>query len=40
MKKLISKIAIICSSLMMFAMMPLQGFSQGAQPIISYNYGA
>ena len=22
------------------AMMPLQGFSQGAQPIISYNYGA
>ena len=30
----------ICSSLMMFAMMPLQGFSQGAQPIISYNYGA
>lgn len=30
----------ICSSLMMFAMMPLQGFTQGAQPIISYNYGA
>ena len=23
-----------------FAMMPLQGFTQGAQPIISYNYGA
>ena len=30
----------ICTSLMMFAMMPLQGFTQGAQPIISYNYGA
>ena len=30
----------VCSSLMMFAMLPLQGFTQGAQPIISYNYGA
>jgi RimJ/RimL family protein N-acetyltransferase len=30
----------ICTSLMMFAMMPLQGFTQGAQPIISYNFGA
>ena len=30
----------ICSSLMMFAMLPLQGFTQGAQPIISYNNGA
>ncbi len=25
---------------MQFAMMPLQGLTQGAQPIISYNYGA
>ena len=30
----------ILTSLMGFAMMPLQGFTQGAQPIISYNYGA
>ena len=30
----------ILTSLMSFAMMPLQGFTQGAQPIISYNYGA
>lgn len=30
----------VCSSLMMFAMLPLQGFTQGAQPIISYNYGS
>ena len=30
----------ILSSVMQFAMLPLQGFSQGAQPIISYNYGA
>lgn len=30
----------VCTSLMMFALMPLQGFTQGAQPIISYNYGA
>lgn len=30
----------ILSSLMQFAMLPLQGFTQGAQPIISYNYGA
>lgn len=30
----------ILTSLMMFAMLPLQGFTQGAQPIISYNYGA
>ena len=28
------------SSVMQFAMLPLQGFSQGAQPIISYNRGA
>lgn len=27
-------------SMMQFAMMPLQGLTQGAQPIISYNYGA
>ena len=30
----------ILSSLMQFAMLPLSGFTQGAQPIISYNYGA
>ncbi len=30
----------ICTSIMQFAMLPLQGLSQGAQPIISYNYGA
>ena len=30
----------VCTSLMMFAMLPLQGFTQGAQPIISYNFGA
>lgn len=30
----------ILTSLMSFAMMPLQGFTQGAQPIISYNFGA
>ena len=30
----------ILTSVMMFAMLPLQGLGQGAQPIISYNYGA
>lgn len=30
----------ILSSVMQFAMLPLQGIAQGAQPIISYNYGA
>ena len=30
----------ILSSVMQFAMLPLQGISQGAQPISSYNYGA
>ena len=30
----------ILSSVMQFAMMPLQGFAQGAQPITSYNFGA
>lgn len=30
----------ILSSVMQFAMMPLQGISQGAQPISSFNYGA
>ena len=30
----------ILSSVMQFAMLPLQGLTQGAQPIISYNYGA
>jgi len=29
-----------CSSVMQFAMLPLQGLAQGAQPITSYNYGA
>ena len=28
------------TSVMMFAMLPLQGIGQGAQPVISYNYGA
>ena len=31
---------VIMSSLMQFFMMPIQGFAQGSQPIISYNYGA
>lgn len=30
----------ILTSVMMFAMLPLQGLGQGAQPIMSYNYGA
>ena len=30
----------VLSSIMQFAMMPLQGLTQGAQPIISYNFGA
>lgn len=30
----------VLSSIMQFAMMPLQGLTQGAQPIISFNYGA
>lgn len=30
----------ICTSIMQFAMLPLQGIGQGAQPISSYNYGA
>lgn len=30
----------ILTSVMQFAMLPLQGLAQGAQPIISYNYGA
>ena len=30
----------ILTSVMQFAMMPLQGVAQGAQPILSYNYGA
>ena len=30
----------ILSSVMQFAMLPLQGMGQGSQPIISYNYGA
>ena len=28
------------SRVMQFSMLPLQGLGQGAQPIISYNYGA
>ncbi len=30
----------ILSSVMQFAMLPLQGIAQGSQPITSYNYGA
>lgn len=30
----------ICTSIMQFAMLPLQGIGQGAQPISSYNFGA
>ncbi len=30
----------ILTSVMQFAMLPLQGLGQGAQPVISYNYGA
>ena len=30
----------ILSSVMQFSMLPLQGLGQGAQPIISFNYGA
>lgn len=30
----------ILSSVMQFSMLPLQGMSQGAQPIVSFNYGA
>ena len=30
----------VLTSIMQFAMMPLQGLTQGAQPIISYNFGA
>lgn len=30
----------IMASVMQFCMMPLQGLTQGAQPIISFNYGA
>lgn len=30
----------ILSSVMQFAMLPLQGLTQGGQPIISFNYGA
>ncbi len=30
----------ICSSVMQFSMLPLQGLSQGAQPITGYNFGA
>ena len=30
----------ILSSVMQFSMLPLQGITQGAQPIVSFNYGA
>ena len=30
----------VLTSVMQFAMLPMQGFAQGAQPISSYNYGA
>ena len=35
----VSAMAIL-TSVMQFALLPLQGLGQGAQPIISYNYGA
>ncbi len=35
----VSAMAVL-TSIMQFAMMPLQGLTQGAQPIVSYNYGA
>lgn len=31
---------VIMVSIMQFMLLPLQGFAQGAQPIIGYNYGA
>ena len=30
----------VLTSIMQFALMPLQGLTQGAQPIVSYNFGA
>ena len=30
----------ILSSVMQFSLLPLQGLTQGAQPIVSFNYGA
>ena len=30
----------ICTSTMQFALLPMSGVGQGAQPIASYNYGA
>lgn len=30
----------VLTSVMQFAMLPLQGLAQGSQPIVSYNYGA
>ena len=30
----------LCTSIMQLSMLPLQGLSQGAQPIVSYNFGA
>lgn len=30
----------ILTSVMQFALLPMQGFAQGAQPILSFNYGA
>ncbi len=30
----------ICTSMMQFVMLPMQGIGQGAQPIASFNYGA
>ncbi|MCQ2557822.1 MAG: MATE family efflux transporter [Oscillospiraceae bacterium] len=30
----------ICTSVLQLAMLPLQGIAQGAQPILSYNFGA
>lgn len=31
---------VIMTSILQFFMMPVKGFAQGAQPIVSYNYGA
>ena len=30
----------ILTSVMQFSMLPLQGLTQGSQPIVSYNFGA
>ena len=37
---ILSSVMQILTSVMQFALLPLQGISQGAQPIIGFNYGA